>query len=166
MTDATTAPREELLVKRYIDAPLELIWKTWTEPEHVRRWWGPKYYTCPSAKIDLRVGGMYIFSMRAPDGMGGQESFTAGQYQRILPLELLEFSQYLSDAQGQPIDPASIGMPPDFPRMMQTRVQFKAKGELTQLTISTSGWTASPMFVFAYAGMHQSMDKLDAQFGR
>lgn len=164
MTAITQSPRQDLLIKRILDIPLERLWEIWTVPEHVVRWWGPQHYTSPSAKIDLRVGGMYIFSMRAPAEMGGQESFTAGVYRRIVPRELLEFSQYISDAEGRAIDPAAAGLPPDFPREMRTTVAFKPKGTLTEITITTTGWTPSLMFVFAYAGMQQSLDKLDAQF--
>ena len=70
--------KEDLVVTRIIDAPIELVWKAWTDPEHVMKWWGPKYYTCPFCQIDLREGGKYIFGMRAPQEQGGQDSYTAG----------------------------------------------------------------------------------------
>ena len=159
-SSTTHIQKEYLVIKRIIDAPIAMVWKAWTEPEHVMRWWGPKSYTSPSAKIDLRVGGKYIFCMRAPQEQGGQDSYTAGVYQRIVPLELLEFSKWLSDSDGNPIDPVTAGLPPDFPREMRTVITFMPKGEMTQLTITESGWTPSPMFVFALAGTHQSIDKL------
>ena len=59
--------KEDLIVTRIIDAPVEQVWRAWTDPEYVKRWWGPKDYTSPSCKIDLRVGGKYLFSMRAPE---------------------------------------------------------------------------------------------------
>lgn len=159
-SSTTHIQKEDLVIKRIIDAPLALVWKAWTEPEHVMRWWGPKYYTSPSAKIDLRVGGKYIFCMRAPQEQGGQNSYTAGVYQRIVPLELLEFTKWLADPDGNPIDPVAAGLPPDFPKEMRTVITFKAKGDLTELTITEYGWTPSPMFVYALAGTHQSIDKL------
>ena len=159
-SSTTHIQKEDLVIKRIIDAPITLVWKAWTEPEHVKRWWGPKSYTSPSAKIDLRVGGKYIFCMRAPQEQGGQDSYTAGVYQRIVPLELLEFSKWLADSDGNPIDPVTAGLPPDFPKEMRTVITFMAKGEMTQLTITESGWTPSPMFVYALAGTHQSIDKL------
>jgi uncharacterized protein YndB with AHSA1/START domain len=164
MSNTTNTQKEDLFIKRIIDAPLALVWKAWTEPEHVMRWWGPKYYSSPSAKIDLRVGGKFIFCMRAPQEMGGQDSYTAGIYKRIVPAELLEFSEYLADEDGNPIDPVAAGLSDDFPKEMETRVTFKARGEMTELTITESGWTAGTMFVFALAGMHQSIDKLAESF--
>jgi uncharacterized protein YndB with AHSA1/START domain len=152
--------KEDLVVKRILDAPIDLVWKAWTDPEYVKRWWGPKYYTSPTCKIDLRVGGKYIFSMRAPQSQGGQDSYTTGVYKAIVPMERLEFTTSLSDKDGNKIDPALIGMPPDFPREIRTEVVFKAKGEMTELTITEYDWPVSQMMVYSYAGMQQSIDKL------
>jgi uncharacterized protein YndB with AHSA1/START domain len=152
--------REDLVVTRIIDAPLELVWKAWTEPEHVMRWWGPKNYTSPSCKIDLREGGKYIFCMRAPKEQGGQDSYTTGVYKKIVPMKLLEFTQSLSDENGNKIDPSQAGMPPDFPKEMRTVVAFRAKGEMTELTITEYDWTVGQMYVYSYAGMQQSLDKM------
>ncbi len=137
-----------------------MVWKAWTEPEHVMRWWGPKYYTSPTCKIDLRVGGKFIFCMRAPKDQGGQDSFTAGVYEKIVPMERLEFIQSLSDKDGNKIDPAQAGMPPDYPREMHMVVVFKAKGNMTELTITIYGFVVGQMYVYALAGWHQSIDKL------
>lgn len=161
MSNSTpTAPKQNIVVKRIVDAPLELVWKAWTDPEHVKRWWGPKDYTSPAAKIDFRVGGRYVFAMRAPAEQGGQDSYTAGVYKKIVPMELLEFTQGLSDQDGNPIDPAQIGMPPDFPKEIRTTIVFKDKRGMTELTITEHGWPPSQMMVYSLAGMHQSIDKL------
>src|SRR5512138_1704330 len=110
MSESVQAKKEELFVTRILDAPLEVVWKAWTEPEQVQGWWGPKYYTSPSCKIDLRVGGKYIFAMQAPEDQGGQVAYTSGEYQRIVPMQLLEFTQGLADEQGNRIDPQKAGM--------------------------------------------------------
>ena len=47
--------QQELVITRIFDAPRELVWKAWTEPEHMMRWWGPENFTSPVCKIDLRV---------------------------------------------------------------------------------------------------------------
>ncbi|VVB90186.1 Activator of Hsp90 ATPase -like protein [uncultured archaeon] len=157
-----TMPKIDLIVNRIIDAPPDLVWKAWTEPEYVKRWWGPKDYTSPSCKIDLRVGGKYIFCMRAPQYQGGQDSYTAGVYKKIVPGEFLEFTQSLADKDGNKIDPDQVGMPPDFPKEIRTTVVFKKiKGcNLTELIITEKDWTPGQMYVFSFAGMHQSIDKL------
>ncbi len=162
MTDTTgTLKQEDLVVTRIIDAPVELVWKAWTEPQHVMRWWGPKYYTSPSCQIDLREGGKYLFCMRAPQDQGGQDMYTTGVYTKIVPLERLEFTQSLSDKDGNKIDPAAVGMPPDFPQELHTVLTFRrVRDDMTELTITEYGWTAGQMYVYSLAGMHQCVDKL------
>jgi uncharacterized protein YndB with AHSA1/START domain len=156
-----TGPVENIVVKRLIDAPVEWVWKAWTEPEHVKRWWGPAHFTSPTCQIDLRVGGRYIFCMRAPQEMGGQESYTTGTYLKIAPLAQLEYTQSLSDKDGQKINPAAIGMPPDFPEEIRTVVTFKRVREtMTELTVTEYAWPAGQMMVYSIAGLHQSVDKL------
>lgn len=169
MTDAenssSTAPakKEDLVVTRIIDAPVEFVWKAWTEPERVMRWWGPKYYTSPSCKIDLREGGKYLFCMRAPKDQGGQDMYNTGVYKKIVPMERLEFTMSMSDKDGNIVDPTAVGMPPEFPKEVRMVVAFKPiKGDMTELTVTEYDWPVSPMFVYALAGMQQSIDKLAA----
>lgn len=69
MSDAKTEARE-LVITRIFAAPRKLVWKAWTNPEHLMRWWGPKDFTSPACKIDLRVGGKYLFCMRSKEGAG------------------------------------------------------------------------------------------------
>lgn len=59
-------PNQELLIVRIFDAPREIVWKSWTEPQRVKKWWGPKNFTAPFASIDLRPGGKYLYCMRSP----------------------------------------------------------------------------------------------------
>jgi uncharacterized protein YndB with AHSA1/START domain len=165
MEDEVKVRTEELVVRRIFDAPIDLVWKAWTDSKLVTKWWGPKYYVSPSCAIDLRVGGRFLFCMRAPEDQGGQDSYTVGVYKRIQPKTLLEFTQSLADKDGNPIDPAMAGLPPDFPREMLTTVTLEAKGGMTKLTLTTLGWTPGQMYVFALAGWHQSLDKFEDSLG-
>ncbi|MBS1697020.1 MAG: SRPBCC domain-containing protein [Actinobacteria bacterium] len=151
----------EIVVNRILKAPVATVWKLWTDPELVTKWWGPEDYTAPSAEIDLRVGGRYIFSMQAPLYQGGAESFTSGIYKKIIPLQLLEFTQSVTDRDG--IDMPVDQLPENFSQNVHTVVEFSDVNGLTQLTITERGWTKSLMSVFAYAGMHQSLDKFTAE---
>ena len=58
----------ELIITRVFDAPRELIFQYWTDPEYIKKWWGPTDYTCPLVQVDLRVGGKYLNCMRDLDG--------------------------------------------------------------------------------------------------
>ena len=73
MTDAknvepTWSLDREIVLCRVFDAPRELVYRAWTDPEHIQRWFGPKGFSCVTHAIDLRVGGMWRFDMIAPDG--------------------------------------------------------------------------------------------------
>ena len=64
---ATTSDRE-IVIDRIVDAPRELVWKAWTELEHLERWWGPNGFTTTTHEIDVRPGGVWRFIMHGPDG--------------------------------------------------------------------------------------------------
>ncbi|HEX3081777.1 MAG TPA: SRPBCC domain-containing protein [Candidatus Saccharimonadia bacterium] len=157
------AQKFDIVINRIVDAPLDLVWRAWTEPEHIMKWWGPQDFTSPSATVDLHEGGRFVFAMEAPAYQGGGVSYTAGTYKKIVKHERLEFTQGLSDADGKAIDPASVGMPADFPAEIETVIEFRRiRPDMTELVITERGWTPGQMMVFSYAGMHQSIDKLGA----
>jgi uncharacterized protein YndB with AHSA1/START domain len=61
-------PERDLLLERLVDVPVELVWKAWTEPEHLKAWFAPRPYETIECEIDLRPGGIFRTVMRAPDG--------------------------------------------------------------------------------------------------
>jgi len=58
----------ELRLERTLDAPCELVWKAWSRPEHIKRWWAPRPYETPECEIELRPGGKFHTRMTGPDG--------------------------------------------------------------------------------------------------
>jgi uncharacterized protein YndB with AHSA1/START domain len=58
----------DLVITRLFNAPRELVYKVWTDPKHVKQWWGPKVFTTPVVEMDVRPGGAYRFVMRSPEG--------------------------------------------------------------------------------------------------
>jgi uncharacterized protein YndB with AHSA1/START domain len=155
------AKKKDVLVTRVFDVPVELVWEAWTQPEHVMRWWGPKYFTSPRCKMDFREGGVSLVCMRSPDG---QDFYNTWTYQKIVPLQRIEFIQNLSDQDGQPVDPVSLGLRADFPKDVRTVITFKDLGERTELSVAEYGFPDSQMFEFAELGMHQTLDKMAASF--
>ncbi len=107
MEKNTGSDVERMVITRVFDAPRELVWKAWTDPKYVMQWWGPKGFTSPVCKIDFRVGGKFLCCMRTPDG---QDFWNAGEYHEIVPLEKIVSSMYFSDADGNKIAPAQLGI--------------------------------------------------------
>ena len=66
-TDFTTSsPDREIVTSRIVNAPIELVYRAWTEPEHLKNWWGPAGFTNTFKEFDLRVGGKWSFIMHGP----------------------------------------------------------------------------------------------------
>jgi uncharacterized protein YndB with AHSA1/START domain len=63
-------PVKEVKFERIFDAPIETVWKAWTDPEMIKEWWGPNDVTIPKCEIDLRVGGKIYIVMEASEAMG------------------------------------------------------------------------------------------------
>jgi len=117
MTEQAGAQLKELVITREFDAPRERVWKAWTDPEMVKRWWGPEGFTAPSIKIDLRVGGKYIFAMQGPPGSALEKpGYNAGVFKEIVPNKKLVLTEYMSNKDGTMLDPTEYGMDPDFPK--------------------------------------------------
>jgi uncharacterized protein YndB with AHSA1/START domain len=86
-TTFTTPSDREILGTRVVDAPRELVWEAWTNPEHVPHWLlGPEGWTMPVCEIDLRPGGAWHFVWRRSDGT---EMETRGEYRDVEPPERL-----------------------------------------------------------------------------
>ena len=62
-----TADRE-LIITRELNAPIELVWEVWTDPEHLAQWWGPEGFTNTISKMDMKPGGEWDLVMHGPDG--------------------------------------------------------------------------------------------------
>jgi uncharacterized protein YndB with AHSA1/START domain len=156
-TMETSVKGRELVIERIFDAPRELVWKAWTEPERLMRWWGPTGYSCPVAKIDLRVGGKYLFCMRTPEG---QDTWSGGTYQEIVPMERIVATDHFADEHGNVVPGSRYGMPEDFPLEMVVTVTFEDLGEKTKLTLRHAGFPEGDMPGMAAEGWNQSLDKL------
>ena len=95
--NAVAAPHSEFVISREFDAPRDLVWKCFTDPEHMKKWWGPKGFTVIHSKMDLRPGGFYHYGMRAPDGsaMWGRMA-----YREIVAPERVVWVNSFSDEKG------------------------------------------------------------------
>jgi uncharacterized protein YndB with AHSA1/START domain len=155
---------KQIEVTRTFNAPVEMVWKLWTDPELVKRWWGPRHFIAPVAIINFREGGKSIVSMKAPAEMGGQEYYSIWEYTKIIPLQTIEFIQNLADKDGNKSNPVKLGMPADFPMDIKTVVTFREimddKTEMTVTEYAEFGTISN----FAQIGLEQSMDKMVAIF--
>src|SRR5574341_357191 len=111
-----------LVITRIFDAPRELVWKAWTESEHLMRWWGPKHFTAPVWRLDLRVGGSYLYCMRSPEG---QDYCGTGIFQEIVPPERLVYTDSFADEQGRVVPASHYGLGANFPRELHVTMTLE-----------------------------------------
>ena len=160
MSQSDTEQMHTLVIERVFDAPRERLWKAWTDPEEVKKWWGPKGFTAPSIQTDLRVGGKNLWAMEGPDG---QVYWSTGTYREIVPLERIVVTDSFADENGNVVPGTQYGMPDDFPLEMEITITFENAGEgRTKLTIRHAGMPATEVGQQAEGGWNESLDKLAA----
>ena len=147
----------DLVITRVFDAPIEQVWKAWTEPERIMRWWGPQDFTAPSCTIDFRVGGKYLFCMRSPEG---QDYWSTGVIKEIVPLERLVYTDSFADANGNVVPASHYGMSDDFPNELVVTVLFEELPGKTKMTLKHAGFPPGEMKEMAGQGWSTSFDKM------
>jgi uncharacterized protein YndB with AHSA1/START domain len=149
----------ELVVTRTLDAPVDRVWVAWTEPDLVRQWWGPQGFTAPVAKMDVREGGTSLVAMRSPEG---PELYNTWTYEAVEPQERIVFVTRFADQEGNSVDPAAQGLPPDMPSELRSEVRFEDLGGRTKVTITEYDWPPGQMKEMSKMGLEQTLDKMTA----
>jgi len=143
------AMEREIEIVRIFDAPRELVYEAWTDPQHMTRWWGPKIFTNHSCELDIRPGGAWQIVMRSPDGVDYK---CQGVYSEVLKPERLVFTNDAVDQSGNPLLKGF------------TSVTFAEQNGKTKLTLKTRAVGLVPYAPQMLAGMEQgwsgSLDKL------
>jgi uncharacterized protein YndB with AHSA1/START domain len=160
-SNASTGTEQALVIERIFDAPRELVWKAWTDPEMMKRWWGPKTFTAPTVEVDFRVGGKSLAAMQSPDFNDGRPIWSVGEYREIVPLERIVMTDSFADEQGNVVPATHYGMTGDFPLEMLVTVTFEDLDGKTKMTLRHEGLPISDI-EGAGTGWSESFDKLAA----
>jgi len=164
MSGKSTA-QKGLVITRIFDAPRELVWRAWTEPEMQKQWWGPKIFTCPHAEIDLRVGGKFLNCMQStlddvPE-IWKKGLWATGVYKEIVPLEKLVMTDCFADSEGNVVPASYYGMEGDIALEMTLTVTFEDTPDgKTKMTLIHEGLPEGEHSAGANAGWNESFDKL------
>ncbi len=122
---------KEFIIAREFDAPRELVWKSFTEPERMKDWWGPKGAEILNGKMDFRVGGFYHYGMR----YAGKDMWGKQVYLEINPPEKIVFINSFSDEKG---GLTRHPMSPSWPIQMLTIITFTENAGKTTFTVQWS----------------------------
>jgi uncharacterized protein YndB with AHSA1/START domain len=145
----TKDPRTDVTLTRIFDAPRDMVWKAWTDPTMLARWWGPKGFTNPVCEADVRVGGKILIHMQAPDGTVHPMT---GTFDEIAEPECLVF-------RAVPVDRNGVALLESL-----TTVTFHDLGDKTKVIVHASAAPLQPIGVDMLKGMDmgwsQSLERL------
>ncbi|MGE0600395.1 MAG: SRPBCC domain-containing protein [Dehalococcoidia bacterium] len=140
-----------MMMTREFNAPQEVVFRAWTEREHLMNWWGPPTWPLDYCTVDLRPGGTWHYRMRGPEG---EESWGKAVYTAIEPYSRLSYTDYFSDKEGAELSPG-----------MFTEMTFEAKGATTVVHGRTTFTSAEDLKhvleMGMIEGMSMSLDRLD-----
>lgn len=161
MTEDNVA-QDAVVIERRFTAPVEMLWKMWTEPDHFTAWYGPAGATVVVAKMDVRVGGDRLIGMEMDTPGGLVRMWFAGEYRDVVPHKRVVYTESMADADGKVLSPPEGGMPVGHPTKTEVTVEFIDIDGGTKLVVTHIGIPAdSPGAV----GWMMALDKLAAQVG-
>jgi len=135
-----------LTIEKTFKAPVELVWKAWTQSEHVVKWWGPKGMDINVIEHEFRVGGKWKYSMPMPDG---NEFISEGIYK-----EIVELQKIVTSADFKPMTEG-----------VELQVTFEADGDRTKFKFSvihpTEDYCKQQEEMGFYNGWGSAFDRLE-----
>ncbi len=158
MKTATKTNQQVLIIDRVFNAPIEMVWRAWTNPEHFMEWWGPKNFTCPFCEIDFHVGCTYLACMRSPEG---GNYWSTGVYREIIPMKRIIYTDCFADEKGNIVPASYYGLPgEDWPLELLVKVSFEDQDGKTKMTLKHTGIPSGKMNEMTEQGWNESFDKL------
>jgi uncharacterized protein YndB with AHSA1/START domain len=149
----TNQSGKELVIERVFNAPRELVWKAWSEPERLAQWWGPKGFALNVARMDFRPGGDFLYSIQAPNGFSMWGKFV---YHEIVASERIAFISSFCDTEGNTVrSPMSATWPLEVMNLL-TLSEIEGK---TTLTIRGGPHDATEEERKTFEGAHTNMQQ-------
>lgn len=133
------AAQDAVVIERDFDAPVDFIWKMWTDPEHFKAWYGPEGATIPVAKMDVRVGGTRLVCMEMQTPNGPMQMWFTGEYREVVENQRLVYTEAMSDENGNVKSAAEMGMPEGHPTTTEIRVELDDLGGVTKMVMTHAG---------------------------
>jgi uncharacterized protein YndB with AHSA1/START domain len=143
----------ELVITRIVNAPRELVYQVWTEPEHLAAWWGPTGMELTVVSLDVRPGGLFHYGMKSPEGF---EMFARFAYQEVVAPEKLSYVTSFADTEGNVI---RAPFSPIFPLEILNKLTFTEEDGKTIIVMSGGPINATEEEVQFFASMKGSMEE-------
>jgi uncharacterized protein YndB with AHSA1/START domain len=149
---ATNVGEREFVMERVYDAPRELVFKAFTQPEYLARWWAPGGYTIPVCTIDLRPGGVWHYCMRSTEGV---DHWAKSVYREIVEPERLVYTSTFSDEDANFVE----GIPEHLGTVTFTEFEGKTKLSI-RIQLASAADLKTIIEVGMIAGLTETMNNL------
>ncbi len=151
--------QDSIVIERTFAAPVNVVWRLWTEAAKFQQWYGPNGATIPVANMDVQVGGKRLICMEMQTPNGPMKMWFAGEYLEIDTDKRLVYTESMADEHGNIIPPEMMGMPADSPKVTEIIVELEDLGDSTKMVMTHVGVPAgSP----GEAGWKMAIDKMAA----
>lgn len=155
----TPSSQKSVVIERTFEAPVDVVWNMWADPEHFKAWYGPMGAKIPVAKMDVQVGGTRHVCMEMETPNGPMQMWFVGEFREVVENQRLVYTESMSDEEGNVISPAAMGMPEGHPETTEVIVELQDLGQSTKMVMTHVGVPAgSP----GESGWTMAIDKLEA----
>jgi len=143
--------------ERTFNASQDKVWRVWNDTDSIKQWWGPKGYTAPFIRNDLRAGGTYLWAMKSPKG---EMFWNTGVYKEVVPNRRIVSSLSFADENGKPVPGSKAPVPGRFPDAVTVIVEFSESSGKTKVTVTEVGL---PLIVkiLSTVAWNQQFDKIE-----
>ncbi|RYG38513.1 SRPBCC domain-containing protein [bacterium] len=147
----------DILLERTFDAPRDLVFRAWTDPEQLVQWFAPRGCSIEFERIDPREGGSFHSCIRTPVG---PDCWCVGTYLEIMPPERLAFTMRLADADGNPLDSEGAGKDSEWPEETTITVTLTEDSGRTHMTLHQNAPEEIARRTGAYGSWIEMFDRL------
>lgn len=147
----------EILISRRFEAPREVVFQAWSDPQALEQWYAPQGCTIRFLKLEFWKGGELHSCIRTPSGY---ECWCVGKYLDIQRPERIVFTMASATAEGKRAEPQQLGMDPEWPAETVVTVTFAEEGCGTRLTLHQTVSEALAKKTGAYPSWLQMLDRL------
>jgi len=143
--------------ERMFNASQDKVWRVWTDADSIKQWWGPRDYTAPFIRNDLRVGGTYLWAMKSPNG---EMFWNTGVYKEVVANRRIVSTISFADETGKAVPGSKAPVPGRWPDAVAVIVEFSESSGKTKVTVKEVGL---PLFVMILSRVawDQQFDKID-----
>jgi uncharacterized protein YndB with AHSA1/START domain len=156
----TPAKDRDVVIVRVFNAPPEAVFRAWTDPKYLKRWFAPNGCAVSFPRLDVRTGGNFHSCIRTP---GGHECWCVGVYEQVVAPERIVYTAAMSDADGNLRESVDAGMEEDWPKETRVTVTFEDLGGKTRMVLTQSVLESLAKRTGAYPSWLEMFDRLEEE---